>query len=257
MLGNAFANGLWKRSGKDIENRTWWTAERGRVKIHAGKKLDDSRDWIEGNFGVTIPKELPLGGIVGSVEIVDCVKQSASPWFFGPYGFVLRNPVVLPFVPMRGQLGFFEADTPIIESSSMNTTPPRYTVGGYLESEAWAWDNEAFQALGSVVFNLASGKPDLLRKALANFLELRRHFMADVFDQYVDALEELRRESGHRGIREQIDEVREALIERKKPDPKPAEQPFMASVHELATLTVETTPAPQPVDVRGEQLSLF
>jgi hypothetical protein len=42
------------------------------------------------------------------VEIVDCVKRSESKWFFGEYGFVLRNPIALPFTPHRGQLGFFD-----------------------------------------------------------------------------------------------------------------------------------------------------
>jgi hypothetical protein len=46
---------------------------------------------------------------VGSVEIVDCVTVSDSPWFDGRYGFVLRNPEPLPFRPMRGALGFFRA----------------------------------------------------------------------------------------------------------------------------------------------------
>jgi hypothetical protein len=51
---------------------------------------------------------LHRGGIIGSVEIVDCVTESRSNWFYGRYGFVLRNPVALPFTPWRGQLGFFD-----------------------------------------------------------------------------------------------------------------------------------------------------
>jgi hypothetical protein len=39
-----------------------------------------------------------LGRVVGSVDIVDCVTKSKSPWYGGEYGFVLRNPVLLkPF----------------------------------------------------------------------------------------------------------------------------------------------------------------
>jgi hypothetical protein len=52
--------------------------------------------------------DLERGGIVGEAEIVDCVRESASPWFFGTYGFVLRNARALPFKPWRGELGFFE-----------------------------------------------------------------------------------------------------------------------------------------------------
>ena len=52
--------------------------------------------------------DLERGGIVGSVEIVDCVTESASPWFVGRYGFVLRDPKPLPFTQWKGQLGFFD-----------------------------------------------------------------------------------------------------------------------------------------------------
>jgi hypothetical protein len=52
--------------------------------------------------------ELERGGIIGSVEIVDCVDRSDSPWFFGPWGFILRSPEILPFRPMRGALGLFD-----------------------------------------------------------------------------------------------------------------------------------------------------
>ncbi|WP_245491574.1 hypothetical protein [Mesorhizobium sp. M7A.F.Ca.ET.027.02.1.1] len=60
--------------------------------------------------GLMLPafEELPRGGIVGTVDIVDCVAESASPWFFGRYGFVLRNVEPLDeFIPVKGALGFF------------------------------------------------------------------------------------------------------------------------------------------------------
>jgi hypothetical protein len=50
------------------------------------------------------------GGIVGSVDIVDCVRQSDSRWFVGDFGFVLRDAQVWPFMPCTGKLGFFEVD---------------------------------------------------------------------------------------------------------------------------------------------------
>ena len=97
--------------GKDIENRSWYTGFRGRVLIHTGKKFDkDECSYIQGVFGISVPTDLPTGGIVGSVEIIDCVKESKSKWFFGEYGFVLRNPISLPFMPYRGQLGFFDVE---------------------------------------------------------------------------------------------------------------------------------------------------
>jgi len=104
-------------AGKDIENRTWPTGLRGRVLVHASKGMtrdeyDDATDPLWASKGTTIElppfESLERGGIVGSVEIVDCVWQSDSPWFCGPWGFVLRNPELLPFRPLRGSLGFFE-----------------------------------------------------------------------------------------------------------------------------------------------------
>lgn len=114
-------------SGKDIENRSWPTRFRGRVLIHASKGMtraeyEDGQDplWQSGGPTIELPpiEELARGGIVGSVEIVDCVEQSDSPWFFGRFGFVLRDPKPLPFVPCPGRLGFFD----VPESAAFNIT---------------------------------------------------------------------------------------------------------------------------------------
>lgn len=101
---------------KDIENRDWRTSFRGRVLIHAGKtmRMVDYRAAAEfaAKLGVTIPhaQELRRGGIVGVATITDCVFHSRSPWFVGKYGFVLSEPMPLPFEPCVGQLGFFEVE---------------------------------------------------------------------------------------------------------------------------------------------------
>jgi hypothetical protein len=108
--------------GKDIENRTWPTNVRGRVLIHASKGMTFD-EWSDAwDFAVfrgvarepmNDPEVFLRGGIVGSVEIVDCVTRSESAWFEGPFGFVLRNPVTLPFYPFRGALGFFDVSLPL------------------------------------------------------------------------------------------------------------------------------------------------
>lgn len=98
---------------KDIENRNWWTNQRGVILIHAGKKLDEEGlAWVRRNFPMLKinTDALMRGGIVGRANIVDCVKQSDSPWFIGRYGFVLQHAWPLEFEPCRGQLGFFEVD---------------------------------------------------------------------------------------------------------------------------------------------------
>lgn len=95
---------------KPVENRDWPTRVRGRVLIHAGKKIDaDGYHFVRRQFPhIELPTSFDVGGIVGEARITDCVRDMDSAWFFGEYGFVLTDAKPLPFVPLRGQLGFFE-----------------------------------------------------------------------------------------------------------------------------------------------------
>lgn len=107
---------------KNIENRSWPTRFRGRVLIHASKGMtmgeyddavDVARNIKRKGLGMqdvdVFPSfnSLQRGGIVGAVDIIDCVDNSESPWFFGKYGFVLANHEILPFRQLKGSLGFF------------------------------------------------------------------------------------------------------------------------------------------------------
>ncbi len=52
-----------------------------------------------------------FGCILGTVEIIGQVTFHPSPWFSGPYGFLLKRPVLFPpekRLPCQGQPGFFE-----------------------------------------------------------------------------------------------------------------------------------------------------
>ena len=100
---------------KNIENRSWPTRLRGRIWIHASSSRVTRAEY---KLFLTICRErrikrfpqredFKIGGIVGSVEIVDCVTAFRSYWFSGDYGFVLRNARKTPLRPMRGMLGFF------------------------------------------------------------------------------------------------------------------------------------------------------
>lgn len=105
--------------GKDIENRDWRTKYRGTVLVHASagmtrKEYEDAAyaaKMAQFDNGETqhVPafEDLQRGGIIGQVDIVDCVEESTSPWFFGKFGFVLQNAKPLPFRPVKGALGFF------------------------------------------------------------------------------------------------------------------------------------------------------
>lgn len=99
---------------KTIELRKWNTKFRGEFLIHASKVPDKKA--ME-RFGF---KDLPVGGIVGKVKLVD-VKHYKNEeehradkdkhlalTFWGDHGFILENPERLDFVPCKGNLGFWE-----------------------------------------------------------------------------------------------------------------------------------------------------
>src|SRR3954470_3027657 len=99
---------------KRIENRSRATKFRGRLAIHAAQKLDG--DWndildaeggpvgldeeVEVQGGTVLPpvSSLPLGAIVGTVEVTDCVPYDAlppdlkdGPFASGPFCWLLAE----------------------------------------------------------------------------------------------------------------------------------------------------------------------
>lgn len=108
---------------KDIENRSWRTNRRGRFYVHTSPRISEreiaaARALIAGQASLRDNPEILAaldparlkslaGGIIGSVELVDCHDAHPSPWFVGPRGFSLRDPRQIPLVPMPGALNFF------------------------------------------------------------------------------------------------------------------------------------------------------
>jgi hypothetical protein len=122
---------------KDIENRTLRSWHRGPLLIHASQTMKKEDYALARQFaaarGVTIPAagELPRGGIVGRhrgaaswggivgrVEMTDCVNRHTSPWFEGSIGYVMENPETLPFQACLGQLGIFNATHPAVDEKA-------------------------------------------------------------------------------------------------------------------------------------------
>lgn len=110
-------------AGKDVENRAWRTSYRGPLVIHAAKRkptryelmrfsdllLDMHEDREKGSALLVkvLRAAAHRGGIVGRVQVIDCVDDHDSPWFSGPHAMVLAEPEPLPFKAVVGQRGFF------------------------------------------------------------------------------------------------------------------------------------------------------
>ncbi|MDP3737505.1 MAG: ASCH domain-containing protein [Hyphomonadaceae bacterium] len=111
--------------GKDIENRSWATSYRGTLAIHAGRASDDDAffDFVaQRGLASTVKlvradsEGLVRGAVIGIVDLVDCVERSTSPWFEGPFGFVLANPRLLEPVSCRGAMGLFDLPPEVVEA---------------------------------------------------------------------------------------------------------------------------------------------
>lgn len=128
---------------KDIENRSQRTTFRGTVYIHASSKWHDrlknkslytddqfknlmTKLFVKNEqknqnryFQPGVADNLPLGAIIGQVDIVDCVQNHPSIWAEKAaqgekpiWNWVLANPVLYdkPILDVKGKLGFWEAD---------------------------------------------------------------------------------------------------------------------------------------------------
>lgn len=106
---------------KRVENRSWPTAIRGTIAIHAGK----GRNWLRTLPEDEWPDPMPFGAVLGTVELVDCVRfdeleawAAAGPdrdWILtdphasGPFCWILENARPFPApVPASGAQGFWQ-----------------------------------------------------------------------------------------------------------------------------------------------------
>jgi hypothetical protein len=125
---------------KPIENRTWWTNLKGRYLVHAGAQYDSRhRDMSQlftpeqwecmrvkgGILDKMLYSPFDRSSIIGSVEIIDCVRNYSSIWaekethidrFFGKpmWNWVLANPILFekPILNVKGRLSFFVPEIP-------------------------------------------------------------------------------------------------------------------------------------------------
>lgn len=115
-----------KRLMKDVENRSWPVPQKmampQRIYIHVSLRdapFDDELiDFCCRKIGIPIVGLMMMyfdvcrrGVLAGEVTLTACVTESKSPFFVGPYGFVVSEPVLYEKpIPCKGKRGFFEPD---------------------------------------------------------------------------------------------------------------------------------------------------
>ena len=166
--------------GKDIENRKWKTTYTGSFLIHAAKTFDkEGYRWLCKNshlLKANIPHSsfFQTGGIVGRAKIVECLDRCNSPWFSGPYGFVISEAQPVSFTPCKGSLNFFEV--PYLEQEYIERESRIRPIG--LLSNHYAIIVE-----GKIIDCLEQGSfLEKQKKRLSNFdgIEIRRTSMSEL-----------------------------------------------------------------------------
>lgn len=120
---------------KRIENRSWNSAVRGPVWVHASKKMtaQDFRSACEFALRAGVPSTLlpsspashliPRGGIVGRFNITGVVRADGGGavcpdrqgrWYMGQYGYVVDDARPVKLVPCMGALGFWRVPHDIL-----------------------------------------------------------------------------------------------------------------------------------------------
>lgn len=112
---------------KTMDLRTYNTHYRGRMAIHASQTVESDKCW-ENDLN---PDNLDVGGIVGTVELVDVIPLDEATynkhqpahlggrrWREGLYGWVLAHPERLPtFIPARGRTNLFNIELDLDSAS--------------------------------------------------------------------------------------------------------------------------------------------
>lgn len=111
---------------KTVENRTWATAHRGPLAIHAAQRVDETairvlaRQYAEVGEPLSAEELADLhttGAILGVVDLVDCTRNPQGAdrqwWQPGCWAWVLRNPVEVEPLACTGRLGLWTVDLEI------------------------------------------------------------------------------------------------------------------------------------------------
>jgi len=99
---------------KDVENRSRRTKIRGTILIHASAATSQFarlRAEVRERLRCRIPADVEYGGIVGAVDIVDCLETSGSPWHEAGYFRLGAAQSTAASVPaMQGVAWLFHTD---------------------------------------------------------------------------------------------------------------------------------------------------
>ncbi len=135
-----------------------------------------------------------------------------------------------------------------------------YTHGGYPASQAYHWNTENHQKLGDILYRLLCGNREKRYQARQDFFRMKRHFMLDEWDEYIDKVDRLRASKGVKTLTQYIDESSGELFHPDRFNPEP-EEFILPEQKVFLAPTLAVAQPQQRIDVstseEAVQLSLF
>lgn len=134
---------LWLSPAKVHETSSWSTLVRGTVAVYAGQRFiktglsDDLTDILDIEFGPHWRRDLPVGALIGTLDLIDYMPAarppierfdnnaaSASDYVCGnwsPGRFAWRRGAFARFerpVPFKGRQGWFHVDDKLLKEAA-------------------------------------------------------------------------------------------------------------------------------------------
>jgi hypothetical protein len=131
------------------------------------------------------------------------------------------------------------------------------TMGGLPADQAEHWNDKNYQLLGNFIYQMTVGKFSDRLKAQSEIYHLRRHFMKEEWDEYINKLEELRKKSGHILLCQYFNEITKETIQGYEeslclPKDKESKETIVAQCKQVAVAPIKAAKAETVI-----QLSLF
>ena len=86
------------------------------------------------------------------------------------------------------------------------------TWSGQEEKYAWHWNPETYKKLGNVLFLVSKGTPEARTKAYHEYIEIKRWFMVEEFEGFIEKLDIFRVSKNCKPLRDIITEIYREML---------------------------------------------
>lgn len=131
------------------------------------------------------------------------------------------------------------------------------THGGIPEAQAKHWDKFTYQGFGEILYKIISGHKDKRIQGWQEFHTLKRWFMVDEWNEFIERLDQYRIDHGFEPVTKLIDQISSEITKKSSDTPPPKE---IFTLPDMETLKGQVKDFKNKIRSKHEaveQLSLF